>query len=235
MPLTVSEARTTVLEHLDDESGVRYARLTGANTENFAKIDRALRSALSRCVDDYVRAGGDRLDEQISVTTDSADGTVSLAAYDRPTIRNVLVSVNSGSYFYPLQSQDKFSRGTPDTTARDLSVTIVRSFTLPAIRDTSDALVSAGDGSAQSWDAFDHWVCARAALQLGIKDDELRQSLVATIQDLERSILTHRRQPAGMPWPSRQNDHAWRYGLSRNLEWTWLAKEQKLALFYPAR
>lgn len=229
MTLTVRAARETVLEHLDDESGERFARATGSNTESFTKIDRALRSAQSRCLDDYIAAGGDRFDEQVDVTTED-DGTVSLAGYDNPSIRGVMVVPDSDGSMYPIEPGDKMSRLDPDDVERDLKVTLVRRFTIPDPVDEDDLLMGQTAGVARSWDAFDHWVCARAAIQLGIKDDELRRALVATADDLKASVLGQRRTPSYLPWPTaglrRQRS------FSRDLRWTWLQREQTLVLFY---
>lgn len=228
MTLTVRAARETVLEHLDDESGDRFARATGSNTESFTKIDRALRSSISRCVDDYIAHGGDRFDEVIDVSTDST-GTVSLAGYDNPSIRGVLIVPDSDGSMYPIEPGDKLARADMDSEARDLKVTIVRRFTLPDPLDEDDLLLGLTAGVARSWDAFDHWVCARAAIQLGIKDDELRRALTATTDDLKSSVLGTRRTPSYLPWPSPSMR---RTRFSRALRWTWLQREQTLALFY---
>ncbi len=229
MPLTIGEARRLALEHLDDENGERYARKTGSNTTSWSKIDRALRSAQSRCIDDYVGRGGDRFDEQVDVTT-SSDGTVNIDEYGNPFIRGVLIRPSDTGSFWPIEPGDKLQRIDPDNEERNLRVTIVRRFEIPDPADEDDLLMGTVQGAARSWDAFDNWVVARAALQLGIKDDEMRRALVATIADLQQSVFGHRRNPPATPWP--QATASWRVAWWGQLRWTYLEREQTIALYY---
>lgn len=228
MPLTIGEARNQVLEHLDDFKGRRYAN-DGADGFDYTRLDRALRSSIGRCLDDYVGAGGDRFDEDISVTTDT-DGKVELGGYKIQCIRGVLSEPSEGN-LYPLEEGDKLVRGLPDRTARDLRLVIVRTHEIPSPADDDDLLVGTVAGAARSFDSFDEWVCARAAMQLGIKDKEGLKRVGEHLADLGISVLSQPRIPRSYPWPQPRN----RISSLRDLRWIWLAREQRLELILDRR
>lgn len=227
MPLTIGDARSQILDHLDDELGRRYAP-----NDDFTKVDRALRSALNRCLDDYVAAGGDRFDENVDCTTSASDGSVNLADEKLLHIRGVLVNPTTDGTLYPIDSGDKLSRGLIDLTSRDLVLVAVRQFPIEEDPNGDDLLVGEVNGAARSWDSFDEWVCARAALQLGIKDDEMRRALLATIEDLRSSIVGQKKNPASRPWPERRT---YSFLLQNQLRWLWYQREQTLQLVFNAR
>lgn|GEM_PF-2449397 len=230
MPYRISDAREQVLEHLDDESGARYARETGANTESFRKVDRALRNALSSCVDDYVSAGGDRFNERIEVTTTATDGIADLSDEKVGHIRGV--RINSGSSLYRIDGGDVLAGGLPDAVARDLTLTAVRRLELADVADPDDLLLGTTAGVARSWDAFDEWVCARASDALGAKDDETRKALLRTLERCERSVMQHKRTPSSRPWPARSPSDLF---MSGRLRWLWFPREQELQLVIGSR
>jgi hypothetical protein len=223
MAYDIGAARAQVLDHLDDESGARFARASGATS--YVKLDRALRSAADRCLDDYVRSGGDRFDEKIEVTTSADDGTVALAAYEPLKVRGVLYAP-SGSTFTAIEPGDDLAGYTPDLAERELTLKVVRRFPIAASPDSSDLLLGTVDGAARSWDAFDEWVCCRAAIQLGIKDNEKREMLLATRDDLERSIKGGSRNPQAKPWGVATRRHS----AASSLSWLWTARTQTLQL-----
>lgn len=229
MPLTIGEARSQLLDHLDDQLGRRYAP-----DGDFTKVDRSLRSAQSRCIDDYTGAGGDRFDENIDVTTSAVDGKVNLASYEIGVIRGVLVNPNPGDTngLYPISPGDKLQRGLIDRTERQLTLTIVRLFPIAPSPNEDDLLMGEVQGAARSWDAFDEWIVARAAAQISIKDDERRQSLAILIEDCKRSIFNQRRNPGALPWPMRRT---FTVPLERRLYWLWYEREQTLQLVFNAR
>lgn len=228
MAYTMEDARQVVLDNLDDETGARFARTTGTNTTDYTKIDRALRGSLSSVLDEY---RGDRFDEVIEVETSATDGTVSLAQYDVAKIKHARLLLTSDAT-YPLPGADVSAGGLPDTTARDLLLTIVRLFTIPPAPDATDLLCGVVEGRARSWDAFDELVCARAADALGAKADETRAAVQRNIERLERSARGQQRNPPAKPWPERNVDPM---SLSGRLRWTWVPRTQTLQLLITGR
>jgi hypothetical protein len=226
------DAREQVLEHLDDESGARYARETGVNTESFRKVDRTLKTAISACVDEYVKAGGDRFNEIVEATTSASDGKASLAVEKLSHIRSV--RVDNGTSLYRVEEGDNAAGNTPYLAERDLQMTVVRFFEPPQVPDPNDLLMGTVAGAARSWDAFDAWVCARAAKMLGIKDLEpsRQKALLDLVAELERAVMGHKRTPASKPWPERRPADALVTGRAR---WLWFPREQELQLVLGAR
>lgn len=209
--LTLAEARTIVGYHLDDD-GTRWG-----NTE----VDFALRSALSRCLNDYVAEGGDRFDTEASATTSASDGTVDLSAQVPLAIRGVSL-LTIGSFYVPLKSTRREDRLVDDKAARTLKVRLVKELSLPTT--TSHPLVGSGATAANTWDAFDNWVIARAALQLAVKDAELRQEMQALEADLRGSVLGKPRTPRHRPFTGPEAE------LAADLRWTWIPSTQTLHL-----
>ena len=183
---TLAQARSLVREYLDDRRGDRW---------NDATVDMALRSTLSACLDDYRAEGGDRFDEDADVATSSA-GTVSLASYDPLDVSAVLASVTGG--YVALKGGDRYQLGQADQTARSLRVVLTRRYDVPS--QAADLLVGSAVGAARSWPAFDQWICARAALQLGSTDDDRRQALRESLSECKRSALAHPSSPREMTW-----------------------------------
>ena len=215
---TLAQARSLVREYLDDR---------GARRWDDAAVDLALRAALSACVDDYRAEGGDRFDEDVDVSTDSS-GTVSLGAYDPLDVSAVLVSVSGG--YVPLQGGDRRQLGQADATARDLRVVLCRRVDVPT--QAADLLVGSTVGAARSWPAFDQWVCARAALQLGSTDDDRRQALRESLADCKASSLAHARTPRVMTWDSSALRRFPFYSLVGRLRWVYDQHARTLALYY---
>lgn len=226
--LTVGEARDEVLERLDDQKGRRYApeALGGAR---YQRIDRALRTALDRCVDDYAVAGGDRLDEEVAKTTSASTGSCSLLA-ERPAVIRWVTAEPSTSNLYPLEEADKGMGGLPDLSERDLRLRFVRRFRLAASPAASDVLVAVDgvEGTARSWPAFDEWVCVRAALLLGTKDKEGTERLGELSNDLASAAIGQPRTPSSYPWPMPDN----RSRLLRRLRWSFTPSTFTLQLLF---
>jgi hypothetical protein len=192
MVLTLAQARTVVQDHLDDD----------ATRWSTAQIDTGLSLGLSTCLHDYVSGGGDRFDVVASFTSTSA-GLIDLSAVSPLTIRGITLQV--GSRYYPITQRQIEHRSIDDAVSRTFEIRYSRILTLPVT--TSHPLVGDGATSAGSWDAFDHWVCVRAAAFCSVKDAELRQELTA----LEQTIKI----PSAIPFPGPP-------GLYGNLlGWVW--------------
>lgn len=208
--LTLAEARTLVLGHLDDDNS-RWS-----STE----VDVALKGALSRCLSDYAAVGGERFDEEASGTTSASDGTVSLSS--TPPVKIKSVSVLVGDATWPIYPVAKVDKEAPDLNARSVRIMMLRDYALPST--TSHPIVGVGASAANTWHGFDAWICARAALALAIKDAESRPELRAEEQDLRQSALLRPRIPSARRFPSPE------YGLTRLLRWTWIPSTNQLQL-----
>lgn len=223
--LTIGDARDTVLDHLDDPRGVRFNK-----AGDYVRIDRKLRSAQSSCLEDYVVEGGDRFDEAVSVDTSADDGTAQLAAYDPLHVRAVLLQPDDTdpSTLVPLDEGDRTVRGSPDTSARTLSVIIIRRFAIPNPADASDLLMGTVAGAARSWAGFDEWVCAVAAKELGTKDMEGSSRMGELVAEKRESVLRHVRTPRSEPWPSRRAS-SWPL---RRMKWIWMPMPRTVSLVF---
>lgn len=232
MAFTIRDAREAVLEHLDDERGERYARETGTNTVGYRKLDRALRVQVSGSLKDASAGGYDQFDEEIALSTSATDGTVAAPGERIAHIKGVRVDI--GVSTYRVEEGDKSSGGLPDRTSRDLLLTIVRLFDVPLNPLEDDLLLGTVAGAARSDDAFDAWVCARAAKQLGIKDlAPARQALLLQhIAELERTVIGQKRNPGALPWPERVSP---RMLVNGRLRWLWFPHEQTLQLVFGER
>lgn len=191
--LTLLQARAKVLQFLDDASNRRWSD---------AQIDDALTDALSTCINRYALSGGDRFDLEVTGTTSASTGSVSLSAVLPARIKQVAVVV--GNTTYRLTQKDPLRRGYADLVARDLRVLYVREYALPT--DTGHPLVGVGATAANSWPAFDKWLCLEAANQLGLKDLEQKRLMILREAGdrAEQEALARAPTPGGYPIPRRE-------------------------------
>lgn len=228
-PFTIADARAQVLDHLDDVTGARYAP-----AGNYDKVDRALRVGLELALSDYVQHGGDRFDEEITVTTD-ATGVGDLSSIHVVKVVGVQAVPDSTGALFPIDAGRSEERGLPDQESRTLNVRIARGFAIAASPNPTDYLCGTVDdtpsGQPRGSAAFDELVVLQAAMLLGSKDDELRQALQAMFNRVRDTVVGEKRIPGGNPWPMRQV----RLMFSRlvaDLRWTWVPRDQKILLFF---
>lgn len=215
MGLTLTQARSVLGTHLDDP-------IDGTGRYSTAEADLALSMALSACLTDYVTAGHTRFDTEIdSLASSASDGTVSLSAIDPMIIREVAIETGGG-LFYPIYATKKGDKQRAETTAHDLRITYVPEYALPST--TSHPLVGSGATAANSWLAFDEWICARAALRLAVKDAEGRDELRRIEQDLRQSVLLRTDVPLSRRFPSPPT------GYTAFIRWTWLPGTKQMQL-----
>lgn len=202
--LTLAEARTKVGQLLDDASNVRYSS---------ANVDDALADALNVCLTRYASEGGDRFDLETTGTTSASTGASS-ALTGAAALLIKQVSVVSGSVAYRIPAKNPMRRGYPDLTARDIRILYVREYALPTT--TTHPLVGVGATEANSWRAFDRWVCYEAAVQLAIKDQE--QARLAVLRSeadrASTAALIRPSTPGGYPvprpeWSPAYEDLSW--------------------------
>lgn len=205
MAMTVAEARTLVRELLDDADGDRWTN---------AHIDTALKGSLARCLSDYAKAGGDRFVKEVSGTTSS--GLLDLSSYN--PYRVIGVALSESGVRYPLRSVPSHQVVEIETEAKDLVVQLVPRVTY----SSTDAHYLVGGASAENTtDEIDQWICARAALQLGVKDDDTLQACRALERDM-RDVALGFSQPAV--------EIAWPRGEQWPLRWDWIESSGSLRL-----
>lgn len=171
--MTLAEARTNVLELLDDNN-TRWSS---------AVIDTALSFALNACQNDYVRAGGLRLSEVVSISTSA--GSASLATYNPISVASV--AYINGSLAVPLRQARATDYGHDDADSRTLRVELTRTLALPTT--TTHPLIGIGSTEVNSVPILAEWVCARAARKLKVKDDEASQALENLIADAAKAAV----------------------------------------------
>jgi hypothetical protein len=209
MVLTLAQARSVVQDHLDDD-GTRWST---------AQIDVGLGVSLSSCLHDYVSGGGDRFDVIDSFTSTST-GLIDMSAVSPLTIRGMTLII--GQRYYPiLQRQIEYS-SLLDSVSRNFEIRYSRILSLPT--NTAHPLVGAGATSAGSWDTFDHWICARAAMFCTVKDAEQRPELLQLEQTLSGSVMTTVKIPSALPFPGQPRF----YG--QLLAWTWRRESNSIQI-----
>lgn len=215
MTLTLAQARLVVQDHLDDTptSGIDGDRWTAA------QVDTGLSFALSQCLDEYVSSGGDRFDEILD-TSSNTSGEVDLSTVDPIEIKGI--SLLQGGTYWPIKSYRLEEKNIIDTTVRTLQIRYVRKFVLPTT--TTHKIMGNGATAANSWDAFDHWVCAKAALFCSTKDAEGRPEIKQLAEDLRFSVLSHTKVPKSVPFPARRNWY------SQWIGWVWSQNAKKVVL-----
>lgn len=213
--LTLAEARTAILRRLDDVNGNRFAK----NGSNLG-LDDGLRWALTACLEDYVTAGGSAFD--VEATVSSVLGVASLASIAPLHIRSV--QINDGVTFYRVQPCERADKVTVDLNSRTLSVVSVRDYALSTT--AGDPLVGVGAVAAPSWQAFDQWVVAEAALHVGILDNDKRPGLEALAARARASVIDRIDTPRSRPL--RHPGQTWPW--YRRLGWTWQQSTTALTL-----
>jgi len=198
--LTLTEAREVVASHLDDVNNVRWS---------LAAVDRALASSLSRCLLDYSAAGGERFCVDMDVVTNGAG----LYVFAAPVvaIRTVHYRIGDNGYYTKMPAQTAKEDFWPVNTVCNLRLRVVPLYTLPAT--PGDPLLV---GTVGDLEAFDQWMCSRAALQLCVKDNDLRQALLMLEADARQSVLKAIPIPGGVRYPEKSwnggiYDFQWRY------------------------
>lgn len=208
--LTLLQARDVVEDFLDDATNARWST---------SQVDVGLAFALSACMNDYIAAGGDRFDTTLATTTTSA-GVVDLSSVDPSKIQGV--SLLLGTRNFPITEVAYEERGVDDAVVRNITIRYVKSYVLPT--NTGHPLVGSGATSAKTWLAFDHWICAKAALYCAIKDAESRPELATLERDARENAIFTASIPKSLPFPMRPHWY------SNWLAFAWKQDEQKLVV-----
>jgi hypothetical protein len=188
MAHTLASARTVVRELLDDSgSNQRWSN---------AVIDVALQDALSCCLSDYVAAGGDAFDIEVSVTT-----VAGVATLTGPLLCVHGVQISSGSTRQNVQPMQRSDRRLVDSSVRTLLVECVQDFVIPT--NTAHPYVGNGATAANSWHGFELWCFAEAALVLGITDNDKRPGLERLMERQRADAIKRKNTPSSRPLPDR--------------------------------
>ena len=210
--LTVAEAITRVADLLDDPGNRRWST---------AKVTGALKTALSVCVQEYGDVGGTAFDESITGTTTST-GALVIAS---PVISRIKsLQVVTGNRRVVLMGCQPADIEVFDQVARSLSLLIVRDWQVSLT--TTNQLVGDDSTTGPSWGAFDQWVCAQAALDLGISDNDKRPGLEAAWNRYRDAVITRVPTPRSRVAPLPRAD----YNFTDNLGWAWDATSATVQL-----
>lgn len=195
--MTVADAITATYQLLDEV-------VTGGEGRRWssAQVTASMSVALSKCINAYQSAGGDRFDLESTQTTSATDGSVDISSLVPMAIKDV--GVITGSVTYRIPAKQKMRRGYTDATARQILILYAREYALSST--TSDPLVGVGAVAANSWPAFDDWVVAQTALDLALKDLEGQrlQWITQRAADSKANVIDRVRIPGGYPWPRRE-------------------------------
>lgn len=187
--LTVAEARQLVSQYLDDVNQRRWPE---------SQINTALQYSLAQCLSQYVEEGGTLFDQEVSLSTNSS-GLCSLASLGN-IIRIGPVQYVTGSApysYWPVLPAKVRDREVDVPGVYNLRITYVKEYTLSA--NGNYPLVGDGAVGAPSTHAFDAWVCAEAAVLLGVSDNDNRPGLEALRQRLEEAAFHKLNNPRTMP------------------------------------
>jgi hypothetical protein len=187
--LTVAEARELVSQNLDDQAQRRWPE---------SEINTALQYSLAACLSKYIEEGGSLFDVEATLSTNSA------GFCDLTSLGNILrigpVQYVTGSApfsYWPVMPAKVRDREVDVPGIYSLRITYVKEFTLS--NNGNYPLIGDGAVSAPSTHAFDAWVCAEAALLLGVKDNDQRPGLERLAAKLEGDAIRKLNNPRTMP------------------------------------
>ena len=179
---------------LDGDGGLALVRkyldatdAAGNNDPRYsdADIQGALGGQLSALLSEIAENGGDYLQEHIDVTTNGS-GVADLSSYDPAKIVSAGIVRSSSSGVTPLAGFSPTSHGLLIEKAEDLRIVIIRRW---SIGTSTNPLIYNASATAASWDAFERLLCARAAQELAVFDDEQERALGALIARYSASVI----------------------------------------------
>lgn len=187
--LTVAEARVLVSQYLDDQNQRRWPE---------PEINTALQYSLAACLSKYIEEGGSLFDVEASLSTNSA-GQCDLSSLGNILrIGPVQYAAGSAPYsYFPVLPAKVRDREIDVPGVYSLRITYVKEFVLS--NNGNYPLIGDGAVSAPSTHAFDAWVCAEAALLLGVKDNDMRPGLERLAAKLEGDAIRKLNNPRTMP------------------------------------
>lgn len=212
--LTLTEARDLCAHHLDDPNHRRWLN---------SDIDFALQASLTRCLTDYAGAGGTQFDIEFAGSSSAVDGTLSMSSLSPLMVRSV--QILSGNRFSPIRPSNMIDRLAADLTSRNVRAMYVRDYVIPTT--AGNPLVGVAAVAAPTWPAFDHWIIAEAALQLGVRDNDQRPGLEALAARSRQAVMDRVNTPQARPLPLPRDELLWAYDLG----WGWSPSTSTISLF----
>lgn len=182
MARTLGELRQDVFYLLDDSGSAS----SDGDRWSLSEVDFALEVSLDECIRMYASAGGNRLDQQVEVSTTS--GVLDLSSYKPVSIKSI--DMKHGSVYYPVTTarvSDAFHpvESTDELTCRVTFVPGVVNFP-----SASGDTVVYGAGEAATFPAFDRMIAVKAAQMLKVKEAEPNSLLDIEEQRLWSSVLS---------------------------------------------
>ena len=177
-PHTVATAVTRLREDfLDDPKSKRWTD---------AQLKRELRGSIGKCLREYTDNGGRRFLKPLLAQTTDASGQIEMSTVDPLWIHSVLISEGGRKEEIPNVDvhQQEYS---DDNETRTVDI-----FVIPNIvfnDDDAEVLIQPDALSLGTWDAFEEWVIARAALGASRKNLALIASLQRDHDDAARAVL----------------------------------------------
>lgn len=201
--MLISEAMALCRRHMD----------AVGDTERWADADitNALRYALNKVQEDYVAAGGRRLDEITSVVSTSG-GAYVFSSGDPMSVKGV--SLLQGTRRWPLTAVEYEYQRAPSATGHDLEIRFVPTLTLSS--NTGHPLVGNGATVKNTWQAFEELIVVTAALHALSIDNEQHPLLEQLEMKLTKTVMTQEKIPQGYAPPSKKR------GYSEYFSYVWI-------------
>ncbi len=209
--MNITEAIAVVRQHLDAEDDID--RWTDT------QVKSSLGYALNKVQEDYVKSGGRRLDEIVSVTTDSS-GRYDISASNPISIKGI--SILQGMRRWPLTPSQYEEMRYPHQQVSEIEIRFVPKLELSATN--SHPLVGSGATAKNTWESFEQLICVTAAMYCAIKDDELRQTLQELEMKLRETVMKEERIPSSYRPPAKA---MW---LSALVGYVWIPESKEIQL-----
>lgn len=181
MGMTIAEALTHIREDLlDDANSIRWTD---------AQLRRHIKSALSKCQTLYVANGGHRFTRTLtsqSVTSSGLDIVTALGSVVPVEITAVMRA--DTNYREPIEYIPWHAALLYATETYTVDVQVVPLLEHDTTAATSEALVAAVTDAPGTWDAFEEWVCARAAMEAARKDKDRYRDLEWMVRDAAEAV-----------------------------------------------
>lgn len=210
--MTVAEAVTRVqTDLLDDKNGRRW---------DATQVQRHLRAALSKCLSTYSKEGGRRFVRKLSSQATTSAGVLDLSSHD-PLIVLSTVLVDGDNRRERLGQCEPWEIEYVDDQARTVDVHLVPNIAWSAAGD----LVPTDSTVPGTFDAFDEWVCAKAARDAAVKDKALHRALEVVEADAHAAAV-------GWPDANPSPDFPQKVGAYEWIRWSVVGKNLQLCRNY---
>jgi len=205
--MTIAEALTHIREDLlDDANSIRWSD---------TQLRRHIKSALSKCQTLYVANGGHRFTRVLtsqSVTSSGLDVVTALGTLTPVEITAVMRA--DTDYREPIEYIPWHQAVLYATDTYTCDVMCVPQLEHDLTAATSTALVVAVTDAPGTWDAFEEWVCARAAMEAARKDKDRFRDLEWMVRDAAEAVygmLPEAPAPALSDLPGHDRFLRWTY------------------------